>query len=177
MLWQSTSRSSPRDSQKCGGSMLGSSTAARQSAKPFIPGIPLNNELFQIPAIRSELRPSRTHPTAFFLARLDGLTRTRYSLELALDLLYGCGMMPESDGHLLIGREVRGHSSSLVTAGALKNSVAASFPFSLPKILSAFSLFYQRKIKFPLVNLFGGTLRLNERLGCHDPFMSGHASR
>jgi hypothetical protein len=159
-----------RDSQNCGESMLAASTVSRWNAT-FIPRISLKSKVFHILPIRRDMRPSNAYRRAFSLETLDGLTLNRYSQNLALDMLKGCGMMPRSEEHLLVGREVRGHSSSLVTAGALKDSLAASFPLSLPQILSAFSLLYQWKIKFPLVNLFGGTLRLNERLGCHDPFI------
>lgn len=161
------------DSQNCRKSMLEVSTASRRKARKFIPRTPLKRKAFHILQIRCKMRRSRAHWSAFSIERLDTLTLPRYLLELALDVLQGCGMMPRSEQHLLVGREVRGHSSSLVTAGALKHLLAASFPLSLPKILGAFSLLYQWKIKFPLVNLFGGTLRLNERLrlGCHDPFI------
>jgi hypothetical protein len=160
-----------RYSQNCGESVLAGSSVSRQSATTFIPRILLKSKVFHILPIRWHMRRSNAHWSAFSRGTLDGLTLTRYSQKLALDLLKGCGMMPRSEEHLLVGREVPGHCSSLVTAGALKDSLAASFPLSLPQILSAFSLLYQRKIKFSLVNLFGGTLRLNERLGCHDPFI------
>jgi hypothetical protein len=163
---------SRRDSQNCGEFMLQASIASRRSVTTFIPRSPLNREPFCIPLILLQMRPSSAQLSGFSLERLDAPPLNRYSQHLALDLLDSCGMMPRSEERLLIGREVRADSSSLVTAGALKDLLAASLPLSLPNILSAFSLLYQRKIKFPLVNLFGGTLRLNERLrlGCHDPF-------
>jgi hypothetical protein len=160
-----------RDSQKCGKCVLRALTVFSCNATTFTSRIPLNSKVFHILSIRCAGQLSRPHASATSLDRLDGLTLTRYSQDLALDMLNGCGMMPRSEEHVLVGREVRGRSSSLVTAGALKDWLAAFFPSSLPKILGAFSLLYQRKIKFPLVNLFGGTLRLNERLGCHDPFI------
>ena len=98
-------------------------------------------------------------------------------IKLEVELLGGCGMMPRSAQRSLVGREVPGSSSSSVAAEALESSLVASFPIEPPRILGAFSLASGWKTEFPLVNLFGGTLRLNERLGCHDPFMSGHASR
>jgi hypothetical protein len=161
------------DSQNCGEFMLQRSTASRRSVTRCIPRTPLKRKPLCISLILLEMRRSSAQWSAFSLERLDALPLNRYSQHLALDLLDSCGMMPRSEERLLIGREVRADSSSLVTAGALKDLLAASLPLSLPKILSAFSLLYQRKIKFPLVNLFGGTLRLNERLrlGCHDPFI------
>ena len=105
------------------------------------------------------------------LETLDWLMLTRYPQHLALDMLIGCGMMPRSEKAIAYRTGSVGRSSSLVTARALNSSPAAAFPKSLPKEISAFSLLYQRKIKSPLVNLFDGTLRLNERLGCHDPFI------
>jgi hypothetical protein len=143
---------------------------SRQQATTFIPGTRLKSKGFHVVPIRFHMPPSCTHLSASPLERLDGLTRACRRRQLALDLLHGCGMMPKSEERRLVGREVRGHSSSLITAGA-KDLLAASFPLSLPQILSASSLLYQRKIKFPMVNLFGTTLRLNEGLGCHDPFI------
>jgi hypothetical protein len=170
MLRQFAYRCFPGDSQNCDESLL-QPVISRQQVTTFIPGTRLKSKGFHILPIRFHMRPFRTHPGASPLERLDRVTRIRQSRELALDLLYGCGMMPKSEERWLVGREVRGHASSLVTAGAWKDLLVASFPLSLPQILSASSLLYQRKIKFPLVNLFGMTLRLNERLGCHDPFI------
>jgi hypothetical protein len=152
-----------RDSQNCREFTLEWWTISRRVTTIFVRLIPWKSKLFHILPIRCNMRATRAHCHASSLDRLHGITVTRYSQKLALDLLKSCGMMPRSEEHLLVGREVRGHSSSLITAGALKDSLAASFPSSLPKILGASSLLYQRKIEFPLVNLFGGTLRLNEK--------------
>ena len=137
----------------------------------FLYRIALNSNVLHIVPIGyvRESSPGPAKPAS--LDRLDEVTLASYPTNLALDLLNGCGMMPRSDGAMCLSDGNAGRSSSLVTAGALKDSLAAFFPSSLPKILGAFSLLYLRKIKFPLVNLFGGTLRLNERLGCHDPFI------
>jgi hypothetical protein len=160
-----------RNSQNCREFTLEWWTISRRVTTTFVRLIPWKSKLFHILPIRCAVRRLNAHTSASSYERLDGLTLTRYPQKLALDLLKSCGMMPRSEEHLLVGREVRGHSSSWITAGALKDSLVASFPSSLPKILGASSLLYQRKIEFPLVNLFGGTLRLNERLGCHDPFI------
>ncbi len=137
----------------------------------------LGSKALYILPIRSLMREARRIPVSTNLRRLTALPLLATLIRLEFELLDRYGMMPRSEQRSLVGQEVLGSSSSSVTAEALESSLAASLPIKPPRILDGFSLVSGWKTEFPLVNLFDGTLRLNERLGCHDPFMSGHASR
>lgn len=170
MPWQSARLWCSRYSQNCGGAVPRLSEVFRWKWARIIPRSPLKSEVFHSLAIPpGPQRREPNGPCPLFI-NLRGLRLTGYFWRLALDMLHGCGMMPESEELMLVGREVPGRSSSSVTAGALKDWWAASFPLSPPENRRVLAIL-PAEMKFPLVNLFGGTLRLNERLGCHDPFI------
>ena len=160
-----------RDSQKCGNSVLRTVTFFPWNVTTFLYRIALNSNVLHIMPIGCvrESSPGPAKPAS--LDRLDEVTLARYPPNLALDLLNGCGMMPRSDGAICLSDGKCRPFQQFNHCRSIEGFAGGFFPSSLPKILGAFSLLYLRKIKFPLVNLFGGTLRLNERLGCHDPFI------
>lgn len=117
-------------------------------------GMHLHSKLLDIRPIRSQKSVSRSRKNI----RFPVLPVMQNSVvKLDLQLLMACGMIHRSEKRSLIGGVGRG-SSAYVRAWQSRravHSLAGYFPKNT-RVLS--------------VNLFGVTLRLNERLGSHDPF-------
>jgi hypothetical protein len=135
----------------------------RREARAFIPRMCLGSKALYILPIRSLMSVAPRIPLFTNSLRLTALPLLDTLIKLELDMLSGYGMMPRSEQRSLIGREVLGSFSSSVPAQALEGCLTASSPIEPPKNTSGYSLVSGWKTEFPLVNLFDGTLRLNEK--------------
>jgi hypothetical protein len=108
------------------------------------------SKLFDILPIRSQMRPARSVKSTRFrvysaLSPLPDLVE-----KLELKLLSTCGMIRKSEKRSLVGRVERG-SSACVRAWQSRRAV------------HSLGGSFLKNTRVPLVNLFGVTLRLNEK--------------
>lgn len=153
------------------------SARSRRNTKRAMPRISLGGKVLHIFPIPCRRLRSGPQFSASLLDQLDVLTLTRCPEELALDLLRSCGYHAKIRAGFACRMGSTKPCQRLCHCKRIEGFAGAFLPFEPPQNTKGVFVTLPVENHFPWVNLFGGTLRLNERLRCPDPFIKWAASR